>query len=135
MSFSKLYKVFSVTLSIIVLFSTLSFTVEKHYCGETLIDTAIFSELKKCGSMDSNGMVYVKKTCCKDIVDIFEGQDDLKIYDFENIDEILEITVVNYLFSYSKLFESLPKQIIPNKDYSPPNIIQDIQVLDETFLI
>lgn len=122
-------------LSFLVLFSTFSFTVEKHYCGENLIDTAIFSDAKKCGGMDTDEMVYVKKPCCKDTVDVFEGQDELNIYAFENLDQTLKLTLVSYIFSYSQLFESLPKQIIPHKDYSPPNIILDIQVLDETFLI
>ncbi|WP_299119481.1 hypothetical protein [uncultured Winogradskyella sp.] len=129
------HRVFSVALSFLVLFSTLSFKVEKHYCGENLVDTAIFSEAKKCGGMDSEDMVYVKKPCCKDTVDIFEGQDELNISDFENLDQTLKITLVAYVYSYSNLFESLPKPIIPHKDYSPPNLIKDIHVLDETFLI
>ena len=122
-------------LSLLVLFSTLSFTVEKHYCGENLIDTAIFSEVKKCGPMDSEDMVYIKKPCCKDTVDVFEGQDELNTSDFETLDKTLKFTLVAYVYTYSQLFESLPKPLIPHKDYSPPNLIKDIQVLDETYLI
>lgn len=121
-------------LSFIVLFSTLSFTVEKHYCGEHLVDTAIFSEAKKCG-MDSVNEIYVKKPCCKDTVDVFEGQDELSTIDFQDLDKTLKITLTAYVYSYSQLFESLPKLIIPHKDYSPPNLTKDIQVLDETYLI
>jgi hypothetical protein len=133
--FSNIHKAFSVALSFLVLFSTLSFTVERHYCGDNLVDTAVFTDVKKCGSMDSENMVYVIKPCCKDIVDVFEGQDELSTTDLEKVDQTLKLTLVAYFFSYNALFESLPKQIIPHKDYSPPNLIKDIQVLDETYLI
>jgi len=133
--FSIPHKVFSIALSFLVLFSTFSFTVEKHYCGVNLVDTAIFSEAKKCVGMDSKDVIYVKKSCCKDTVDIFEGQDELNTSDFEDLDQTLKLTLVAYVYAYSQLFESLPKLIIPHKDYSPPNLIKDIQVLDETYLI
>lgn len=85
--------------------------------------------------MDSEDVVYVKKPCCKDTVDVFEGQDELNTSDFEAIDKTLKLTLVAYVYVYSQLFESLPKAIIPHIDYSPPNLIKDIQILDETFLI
>ena len=43
-----LHKVFSISMALLVLFSTISFTVEKHYCGDFLIDTDVFSQVKKC---------------------------------------------------------------------------------------
>ncbi|WP_400077020.1 HYC_CC_PP family protein [Winogradskyella sp. R77965] len=135
MNVSITHKVFSITLSFLVLFSTLSFTVEKHYCGDNLVDVAVFSEAKKCGGMTSEDVVYVKKSCCKDTVDVFEGQDELNTQDFEDLNKTLQITLVAYAYSYSNLFESLPRPIIPHKDYSPPNLTKDIQVLDETYLI
>lgn len=134
MKASILHKVSSIVLTCLVLFSTLSFTVEKHYCGENLVDTAIFSQAKKCG-MDSDNEVYVKKPCCKDTIDVVEGQDELNTVDFQDLDVTLKFTLTNYIYFYSQLFESLPKLIIPHKDYSPPNLITDIQLLDETFLI
>jgi len=132
---SNIHRIFSIALAFLMLLSTLSFTVEKHYCGDNLIDVAVFSEAKKCGGMSSEDIVYVKKSCCKDTVDVFEGQDELNTQDFEDLDQSLKLTLVAYVYFYSNLFESLPKQIIPHKDYSPPNLIKDIQVLDETYLI
>ena len=135
MKVSILHKAFSVVLTFLVLFSTLSFTVEKHYCGDSLVDVAVFSEAKKCGGMDAEDEVYVKKSCCKDTIDVYEGQDELNTADFDYFNKNLKITLFAYVLSYSNLFKSLPKSIIPHKDYSPPNIVKDIQVLDETFLI
>ena len=118
-----------------MLFSTLSFTVEKHYCGDNLVDTAVFSKVKKCGGMDSKAMVYVKKSCCKDVIDVFEGQDELNTSDFENLGQTLKLNLVAYVYAYAQLLESLPKSIIPDNDYSPPNLIKDIHAIDETYLI
>lgn len=135
MKLTLVHRILSVVLSFVVLFSTLSFTVEKHYCGDNLVDTAIFSNAQKCGGMDIDEENYVTKSCCKDTVDVIKGQDELNTADLQKINSDLEFVIVAYLYSYSQLFDSLPKQIIPHKDYSPPNLVRDIQLLDNTFLI
>ena len=133
MKYSLSHKIFAVTLSALVLLSTFSFTVEKHYCGNRLVDVAVFSEVKGCGmEMKSTSK---KKSCCKDTVDVIEGQDELNTVTFDDIEFSVQLFVSTYVYAYVSLFESLPKRIIPNKDYSPPNLIYDIQLLDETFLI
>lgn len=121
-------------LSFLVLFSTFSFTVEKHYCGGNLVNVSIFSEVKGCG-METEATQKVKKTCCKDVVDIIKGQDELNTVSFDDLDFETQIFVSNYAYSFLVLFESLPKQIIPHKNYRPPNLVYDIQLLDDVFLI
>ncbi|WP_299337207.1 hypothetical protein [uncultured Psychroserpens sp.] len=123
-------------MTILLLMSTMSFTVEKHFCGNHLVDVAVFSEVKKCGmQMASDTEKSVNNGCCKDEVEVVEGQDDLKSNSIESLDFNEQFLVTSFLFTYKNLFESLPKQIIPHKDYSPPNLIEDIQVLDQVFLI
>ncbi|MGC6431715.1 MAG: HYC_CC_PP family protein [Jejuia sp.] len=128
-----LHKSFSMLLALLVLFSTVSFTVEKHYCGDTLVDVAIFSEVKACGGMEK--AKAMKKSCCDDEVDVVEGQDELKLSSFEDLDLKQQQFLAFLTVAYLNTFESLPKEIIPHKDYSPPNLVYDIQVLDEVFLI
>lgn len=131
---SILHKSFSMILAFLVLFSTVSFTIEKHYCGDTLIDASVFSESKKCG-MESMEMLE-KKTCCKDEVDVVKGQDELKFSSFEELDFSQQQFIVVYTsYIYNNLFEGLPQQIIPHKDYAPPNLVDDIQLLDAVFII
>ena len=132
-----LHKVFSVTLALLVLFSTVSFTIEKHFCGDFLIDTAIFTDAKKCEVEMPNAdgeIVIKKKHCCKDEIEVVLGQDELKFSSFEDF-KFQQLVLTSYIYSYINLFESLPKQIIPHKDYSPPNLIADIQVLEQVFII
>nr|WP_203257816.1 hypothetical protein [Hyunsoonleella ulvae] len=117
----------------LVLFSTVSFTIEKHYCGDTLIDVAVFSEAKSCGMESAD--VMQQKSCCDDEIDVVEGQDELKQASFEELDIEQQQFLVAFTYAYFNGFKSIPKETIPHKDYSPPNLIYDIQVLDEVFLI
>lgn len=128
-----LHKVFSISLSLLVLFSTVSLTVEKHYCGETLVDVSLFTEAEKC-AMEATEKLQ-RKSCCKDEVDVVKGQDELKAPSFEDLDLEQQQFLVAFTQSYISLFESLPKEVIPHSDYSPPNLVYDIQVLDQVFLI
>lgn len=116
-----------------MLFSTVSFTIEKHYCGDTLVDVSLFAEAEKCG-MENMEMAQ-KKPCCKDEVDVVKGQDELKLSSFEELDFEQQHFITAFVYTYINGFESLPKQTIPHKDYSPPNLVADIQVLDQVFII
>ena len=117
-----------------VLFSTLFFTVESHYCGSNLIDTAVFTKAKSC-SGDFTEKTTTKKGCCKNEIDVIKGQDELKFSSFDDLYFSQQLFVVAYAYSYNNLFEGLSQQITPHKDYSPPNLVADIQVLDQVFII
>lgn len=128
-----LHKIFSAFLALLVVFSTVSFTVEKHFCGDVLVDVSVFSEVEKCG-MEAMEKLQ-KKSCCKDEVDVVKGQDELKFSSFEDLNFEQQQFVLAFTFTSLNSFEGLSKQIIPHKDYSPPNLVTDIQVLDQVFLI
>ncbi|WP_242092836.1 HYC_CC_PP family protein [Aestuariivivens sediminicola] len=132
-----LHKVFSVFMALAVLFSTVSFTVEKHFCGDVLIDMSIFTDVEKCAmaSFEMERSNIAEMPCCKDIVEVVKGQDELKTTTFEDLNLAKQFFIHSYLYAYLRLFEALPGQVIPHKDYSPPNLIKDIQVLDQIFII
>lgn len=120
-------------MAFLVLFSTVSFTIEKHFCGDVLVDVSMFVEAEKC-QMESLELLQ-KKTCCKDEIDVVQGQDELNISSFDDLDFDSQQFITAFVFTYINGFESLPKETIPHKDYSPPNLIADIQVLDQVFII
>lgn len=72
------------------MFSTLSLTIEKHFCGDVLIDVTIFTEREKCkgdvAEIDSHNII--KKNCCKDEIDVIEGINQLTTNSFEDIETI-----------------------------------------------
>ena len=133
----------SVAMAILVLVSTLSVSIGKHYCGDHLVDMAIFSEAKDCGmemsdkNLESSvaGPVIKKKTCCTDVVDLFEGQDELsleKTHDLKTDQKVFILSFVSILSGLNLLEQ--PKDP-PFEHYSPPTYVKDIQVLNEVFLI
>lgn len=129
----------SVVLALLVLVSTFSFTVDKHFCGSFLVDMAVFSEARTCGMSMHTGSEAVDKamaedSCCTNQKVQVEGQDELKI-SFDSLDLDDQLFLVSYAFSYVNLFEGLPQQIIPFRNYSPPLLVSDIQLLDRVFLI
>ena len=134
MKFSVIHKTFSVTLSFLVLFSTLSLTIKKHFCGDVLIDVAVFTELQKCAG-DVDEITITKKSCCKDEIDVFEGVNQMTTNSFEDLDYLQKQMLLVYSFSYINSFEGLPNLVIPHKDYSSHILVKDLQVLDETYLI
>lgn len=123
-------------LALLVLVSTFSFAVDKHFCGDLLVDMAIFSEAKTCGmSMHTSSETgFTEDSCCTNEKVAVEGQDELKIsFDSLNFDQ--QVFLSSFTFSYLELFEDLPQHIIPFKEYSPPLLVSDIHVLDQVFLI
>ena len=121
----------ALSMAFLVMLSTMSFTVDKHFCGSHLVDKAIFSKAKTCGMQMS---AEAEDHCCTNKKVEVEGQDELKI-SFESFDFDQQLFFSTFTFAYINLFESLPKQIIPFKDYSPPLLVTDIQLVDQVFLI
>ena len=137
------YKSISTVLALLVLVSTFSFTVDRHYCGSFLVDQAVFSKAYTC-SMESTCSIDMhshsgtdlmdQDDCCSNQNISVDGQDELKI-SFEALDLNQQLFLTAFTYSYSNLFEGLPQQVIPYKNYTPPLIVKDIPVLNDTFLI
>jgi len=126
-------------LALLVLFSTLSFTIEKHYCGDHLVDVSYFGNTKKCtDEIEDDGCdtpeVEQKKNCCKDEVQHVEGQENLK-NSVEKFDLKKQQFTIAFITSYYNLFVDYVAQTKFYENYSPPNLIQDLQVLLEVYII
>lgn len=119
-------------MAFLVLFSTVSFTLEQHFCGDTLVDSAVFTKVQGC---DTDLQSAPKKLCCKDDIEVIKGQDNLKLTTDSDF-VIHQSDVINSSFNYYfAISEPIEKKNIPHKDYSPPNLVTDIQVLDQVFTI
>lgn len=131
------HKSFSTLLALFVLFSTVSFTVEKHFCGDVLIDVGVFSEAQKCAmeAFEIEQEIITKKLCCKDELHIFQGQKELNRSSFDDLEFQQQLFIASFTYTFVNLFEGLAEQIIPHKNYFPPNLIANIQVLDQVFII
>lgn len=128
---------FSLIMALMVLLSTVSFTLEKHFCGDELMNVSMFVKADHCGmDMEANNTdASNKKKCCNDETEVVQDQDKLKLSTFEGFHFEKQLFSTTFIYTYTNLFEGLPEQIIPHKDYFPPNLITDIQVLDQVFII
>ena len=129
----------SVLMAFVVLFSTMSFTIDMHFCGDTLMDTAIFHKAKTCDmemetATASSECSTIKKDCCKDEQVVIKGQDELKI-SFDKLTLEKQIFVASFVHSYINLFETVEDETNTFSEYPPPLIVKSIYKLDETYLI
>jgi hypothetical protein len=125
-------------LAVLVLASTMSFTINKHFCGDHLVSTSVFLKAKSCG-MDNpqtskKDCETIVKDCCKEEQQLIEGQEDLKL-DLTDLNDQQQLFLHSFVLTYIDLFEGLEKHIVPYKHYRPPLVVKDIQLLDEVFLI
>ena len=125
-------------MAFVVLFSTLSFTVNMHYCGDTLMDTAIFHKAETCGmemeNPSSKDCSVTKKNCCSDEQLVIDGQDELQL----SVDKISfeqQVFIASFVYTYINLFEGLDNNVSSYEEYEPPLVIRQIFKLDETYLI
>lgn len=130
--------IFACTMALLVLFSTVSFTVAKHYCGGFLVDTALFSKADACimsYEPIACDLEISKKSCCSDEAITIKGQDDLNKVTLDEFSFEQQVFITSLIYSYKQLFSEPDTQVIPDNDYSPPPLVYDIHVLNETYLI
>jgi hypothetical protein len=133
-------KIIAFLMAFVMLFSTISFTVGKHYCGEMLVDLSFFKEASSCGmelSKDTSRDCSVSRmNCCKDITIVVQGQEDLRnsssLEGFNPIKIVATQPITCYLLG--DFTESYIKKDT-FKEYSPPLLIRDILLFDQILLI
>ena len=123
----------SFAMAFFVLLSTVSFTVDKHFCGSILVDQAVFSEAKTCG-MHADMPASAEDDCCDEEKVKVEGQKELKV-SFDDLDLEQQVFLAGFTYSYLNLFVGEPQAETPFFHYKPPLLVYDIHLLDETFLI
>jgi len=125
-------------MAFVVLFSTMSFTVDMHYCGDTLVDTAVFSKAHTCGMEMQNSTTkecsITKKSCCNDEQIAIDGQDDLK-NSFDKLSLEKKLLITSFVYIYLNLFEALNEDITSFRDYAHSLFVKQIFKLDESYLI
>lgn len=124
------HQILSSLMALLVLASTVSWTVDKHICMGRVMDISLFSHADDCGmsSMD------MEKSCCNDESFTVQGQHDLKIT-FDDFSLEQQLFIVSFVQAYFHLIEVDSEESNNFNDYNPPPLIRDIQILDQTFLI
>tara|TARA_R110001606_G_scaffold83627_2_gene190683 strand:- start:341 stop:754 length:414 start_codon:yes stop_codon:yes gene_type:complete len=132
------HKIMSFVMAFVVLCSTMSYTINMHYCGDTLVETALFQKAEGCGmemqNPSSEGCAIIKKNCCNDEQFLVDGQDELKLQ-AESITFQQQVFIASFVYSYSNLFEGLESTVPSFEAYKSPLVSKQIFKLDQTYLI
>ena len=134
-----LTKISAILMAFVVLSSTMSFTFSEHYCGHKLVDRGLFSKAEACGMelqkpTASKDCELQKSNCCKDEVKQFTGQNELNT-NISTLNFEQQVFVASFAYAYLNLFEGLAVNIIPYKNYTPPLVDKEINVLYQVFII
>ena len=132
----------SFVLAILVLLSTMSFTVEKPFCGNILVGNAVFTPVNKCksetGSCGVEGtmshMIKGKDSCCLDNTESLQGQDELRLH-LISFDIVPKAFVVPMSFVLTDLLLGISFDFIPYPPYQPPQLVYDVHSLCQVFSI
>ena len=128
-------KISTFLLAFFVLFSTFSFTVETHYCGDLLVDVSFVVEAEN-SAMSSDLIACAKKNnCCKVEIQKVVGQGQLRFHEIEKLSFSNQEFITPFFVSKNYLFIKKESENRFYKDFSPPDIPLNYQILYQTFLI
>ena len=126
-------------MALLVLFSTMSFGISEHFCGNLLVDTSIFSSAETCGmemekTTPMEGCSIEKNNCCKDQITLLQSSifNKEKLINLQNTDIETSLPEAS---CYSVFYKNSSLKLKYYKDFSPPDIAKDIRVLHQVFLI
>jgi hypothetical protein len=138
---SYVSKIISFFLAALILLSTSSFTVDMHFCCNKLVDMSLIGKAKVCAEKVQKKKEPTKqcttlqeKDCCSNQSFVKTGDDTIKKANTQLEAETI-IFLNTFFYVYVNLFEGLEKNIVPFKQYRPPLLSKDIQILHETYLI
>ncbi|NHE57143.1 HYC_CC_PP family protein [Cyclobacterium plantarum] len=131
-------KIATLFLSLIVLLSSMSFTLNRHLCMGEIEKVSLFKEVEACKmhakSCHDDTNESSKEDCCENEQLVVQGQDELtKASIFKQPQP--EMSAVLYLLVAYFTVNTFQPDVVPHQHYAPPLIRQDIPVLIQSFLI
>lgn len=128
-------KTFSVLLSLLILLSSLNFKLNAHYCGQRLVDIALFGEAEACPMSFESASSSKEAPCCKNRDILIEGEDYLssKSFDKQKVNNF-EFLLVDLQYPL-ELLSIQANAVHFVEQYIPPLIEQDILLVVQSFLI
>ncbi len=140
-----LHKIATLLMTFVLLFSTMSFTVHKHFCKGELAamrfyfhaDTCQTSNVSNEFTKNCDADKVDQKSCCQDETASIDGNQQLtNHHDGDCKCSLQQLQfITSFVYTNLQLYDLLERNIVPYQHYSPPLLIQDIPVLDQSFLI
>lgn len=131
----KIQKIGALLLALIVLGSTMSFTVIQHYCGDFLMSQTVFeAPMSCCSAMHDKQDSQKENKCCSTQQIVLQADNHIETTS-PKLEFSQQVFIASFFYTYGNLFEGLPQQVVPFRNYVPPLLVQDVQVLNEAYLI
>ncbi len=138
-----LHKIASISLALIVLLSSFSFTVNKHICGGKVVNTTLYVSADTCG-MEMNVCKNTpskrketsiqKEPCCQDVSTTIQGQENNQHAQSLELNFPQVLFVQAFVYSFVLKYQNTTS-ISKFVDYAPPLVHKDIQILFQVFRI
>jgi hypothetical protein len=135
-----LHKILALILAFIVLFTSFSFTIEKHICVVKSSDVSYVTDadfydmsVEECNLHKSARSKEQTEDCCFDTHNFVPVNQNV-----QQVVESFELSKVQFIFAYSYAYSHLfeiKEDITSFIDFSPPFVDRDVQVLYQTFII
>ena len=130
-------KITAVLMVTIILLSTTSFSIYKHFCGDNLVAITTEKVDSCCDSkitIKSNKLNFSEENCCKNEATFKK----IQLFDYTTSVKIIKSQTLFLSSFYNSFIQNLT--IITTskknyKDFSPPKLVSNKQVLFQTFLI
>jgi len=128
-------KIGAVLMTLIVLLSTMSFTINQRYCDGNLVDTTLFSKSESCKIVVQSDCCKITEECCDHEQIIIDGQKELP----SRI--VVETPIVNKYFVVSlqkfqiKNHDFQSENSVFYKKYIPPSLVFNKQIVHQVFII
>ena len=129
-----IYRMVSALMAVMVLLSTMSFTVKKQYCGGFLVGVSFVGDVGSFDVSENSGTTVKMKNCCKEEVHHIEGQDTLQNESSNNLTFEQKKVLLALPISYNFIFIEFKEEKQFSRAIRPPELNQDLQVLYQTFL-
>ncbi len=132
------HKILAVFMVTILMVSTTSFSIYKHFCGENLVNVSRYTQIDNCCEAEKKhkplpNLNFSEEDCCKNKTEItpqltFENTKSSKLI----ISQVIFITSFYQTFIEQKEKNS---QTDFYNNFSPPEIVYNKQVQYQNFLI
>lgn len=132
-----LKQISSLVLAAVVLLSTLSFSVSKHYCLNRLIEISFINDVDGCMSdnlADENCDSFSAASCCDDVHIVVEGLDNFHFEKYFQLDFDIDYYFDTTFYTPEILIFTSQSEIL-YYSYKPPPLCKPIYQFNETYLI
>ncbi|MGC1514395.1 MAG: hypothetical protein WA810_02365 [Maribacter sp.] len=129
-----IFKLQAISMALLLLLSTISWTVGMHICQGKVTDIAFFSQAADCCMESGVTTIPNDKECCGDEIRTLAGQNELHFngIDFDFLPSVF-LTIDR--ISVVHPFHALSKKEGNPSSYPRPLQVRDLNILHQVFLI